>query len=39
MTYADYSELGALYLTTIVLALVLPLLMALMLRVAGYRSA
>lgn len=39
VTYADYSELGALYLTTIVLALVLPLLMALMLRVAGYRSA
>ncbi|WP_449433236.1 hypothetical protein [Pseudomonas putida] len=39
VTHADYSELGALYLTSIALALLLPLLMALVLRVAGYRSA
>lgn len=39
VTHADYSQLGALYLTTVALALVLPLLMVLVLRVAGYRSA
>ncbi len=39
VTHANYGELGTLYLTTIAVALVLPLLMALMLRVAGYRSA